>query len=72
MEVYNLFNFRALYALIVDFFEAPCGQEAQRRSQKLLKWWSTYVISPHFSSSDFNFLFYIFQADFSSSSWRSH
>ncbi len=52
MEVYNLFNFRALYALIVDFFEAPSGQAAQKRSQKLLKWWSAYVISPHFSSLD--------------------
>ncbi len=46
MEVYNLFNFRALYALIVDFFEAPSGQAAQKRSQKLLKWWCAYVILP--------------------------
>ena len=48
MEVYNHFNFRALYALIVDFFEGPAGQSARRRSQNLLKWWSTYVLSPIF------------------------
>ena len=48
MEVYNHFNFRALYALIVDFFEGPSGQAAKRRSQNLLKWWSTCVISPIF------------------------
>ena len=44
MEVYNNFNFRALYALIVDFFEVSCGAAAQKRSKNLLKWWSTYVI----------------------------
>ncbi len=44
MEVYNHFNFRVLYALIVDFFEGPSGQAARRRSQNLLKWWSTYVV----------------------------
>ncbi len=43
MEVYNNFNFRALYALIVDFFEGPAGQAARKRSMNLLKWWSTYV-----------------------------
>ncbi|KJA13399.1 hypothetical protein HYPSUDRAFT_151639 [Hypholoma sublateritium FD-334 SS-4] len=48
MEIYNQFNFRALYALIVDFFEGPSGQAAKRRSQNLLKWWSAYVILPDF------------------------
>ena len=48
MEVYNNFNFRALYALIVDFFEGASGQAARRRSQNLLKWWSTYVYSSIF------------------------
>ena len=48
MEVHNNFNFRALYALIVDFFEAPCGVAAQKRTKNLLKWWSTYVTSSGF------------------------
>ena len=48
MEVHNNFNFRALYALIVDFFEVPSGVAAQKRTKNLLKWWSTYVTSSSF------------------------
>ncbi|KAF9470019.1 hypothetical protein BDN70DRAFT_770403, partial [Pholiota conissans] len=44
MEVYSHFDYRALYALIVDFFEAPSGRAAKKRSNDLLKWWSAYVI----------------------------
>lgn len=40
MEVYNHFDYRALYALIVDFFEAPSGPISKKRSDNLLKWWS--------------------------------
>ncbi|KJA27917.1 hypothetical protein HYPSUDRAFT_197489 [Hypholoma sublateritium FD-334 SS-4] len=53
MEVFNQFNFRALYALVVDFFEGPSGQAARRRSQNLLKWWSTQIF-PHHSSASTN------------------
>ncbi len=56
MEVYNNFSFRALYALIVDFFDGPSGQSARRRSQNLLKWWSTYVLSPPSSLSHYIWL----------------
>lgn len=44
MEVYNDFNFRALYDLIVDFLEVPGGTEAERRVAKLLEWWNWCVI----------------------------
>ncbi|KJA24322.1 hypothetical protein HYPSUDRAFT_200549 [Hypholoma sublateritium FD-334 SS-4] len=40
VEIYNDFNFRALYNLIVDFFEVPGGKEAERRVARLLEWWN--------------------------------
>lgn len=45
MEVYNHFDYRALYALIIDFFEAPCDRASKKRSNDLLKWWSAYVLT---------------------------
>lgn len=47
MEVYNLFDYRALYTLIVDFFEAPSDRVSKQRSNELLKWWTAYVSIPH-------------------------
>ncbi len=44
MEIYNDFNFRALYDLIVDFFEVPGGDNAERRAAKLLEWWNRSVV----------------------------
>jgi hypothetical protein len=42
--VYGQFNFRALYAFIVDFFEDPsAGPAAVARTKRLLKWWDKYV-----------------------------
>ncbi|KJA23242.1 hypothetical protein HYPSUDRAFT_137971, partial [Hypholoma sublateritium FD-334 SS-4] len=44
MEVYNHFSYRALYSLIIDFFEAPSDPASKKHSDNLLKWWSRYVI----------------------------
>jgi hypothetical protein len=42
--VYGHFNFRALYAFIIDFFEDPsAGPAAVARTKRLLKWWDKYV-----------------------------
>ncbi|KAF9470887.1 hypothetical protein BDN70DRAFT_901767 [Pholiota conissans] len=51
VEVYNCFDYRALYALIVDFFEAPAGREAKKRSNDLLKWWSRQIFPHHTGAS---------------------
>ncbi|KAF9470595.1 hypothetical protein BDN70DRAFT_982771 [Pholiota conissans] len=53
MEVYNRFDYRALYALVVDFFEATSGRAAKKRSNDLLKWWSAQIF-PHHSSASIN------------------
>ena len=51
MESYNLFNFQALYAFIVEFFDSSSGPEAQKQSQSLFKWWTMYVFSHSVLSS---------------------
>ncbi|KAF8184850.1 hypothetical protein BJ912DRAFT_1060825 [Pholiota molesta] len=45
VEVYGQFNFRALYAFIVDFFEDSAGPAAAARTASLLKWWNKYIDS---------------------------
>ncbi|KAF8195032.1 hypothetical protein BJ912DRAFT_1056910 [Pholiota molesta] len=48
VEVYGQFNFRALYAFIVDFFEDPsAGPAAVARTKRLLKWWDNQIFPDH-------------------------
>ena len=39
------FDYIQFWRTIVDFFERPPGRQAQRRVDKLLKWWTRYSIN---------------------------
>ncbi|KAF8176488.1 hypothetical protein BJ912DRAFT_930701 [Pholiota molesta] len=52
VEVYGHFNFRALYAFIIDFFEDPsAGPAAVARTKRLLKWWDNQIFPNHVGAS---------------------
>ncbi|KAF8179434.1 hypothetical protein BJ912DRAFT_855623 [Pholiota molesta] len=52
VEVYGHFNFCALYAFIIDFFEDPsAGPAAVARTKRLLKWWDNQIFPNHVGAS---------------------
>ncbi|KAJ4493205.1 hypothetical protein C8R41DRAFT_867087 [Lentinula lateritia] len=42
---YNGYNYQDLWNFVVDFFEDPIDEEAEKQGKKLLKWWTDRIFT---------------------------